>query len=59
MDLHELSFAKIIILREDIAEVIINEYIEMDEFSFVIDFFTLLYLSLMKWILKLHEYEHT
>lgn len=30
MDLHELSFAKIIILREDIAEVIINDGIEMN-----------------------------
>lgn len=28
--LHELPFAKIIILREDIAEVIINEGIDMD-----------------------------
>ncbi len=30
MDLHELPFAKIIILRDDIAEVIINEGVEMD-----------------------------
>ncbi len=30
MDLHELSFAKIIILREDIAEVIVNDGVEMD-----------------------------
>ncbi len=30
MDLHELSFAKIILLREDIAEVIVNEGIEMN-----------------------------
>lgn len=30
MDLHELPFAKIIILRDDIAEVMINEAIEMD-----------------------------
>ena len=30
MDLHELPFAKIIILREDIAEVLINEGVEMD-----------------------------
>ena len=30
MDLYELSFAKIIILREDIAEVIINDGVEMD-----------------------------
>jgi len=30
MDLHELPFAKIIILREDIAEVIINDGIKMD-----------------------------
>ena len=29
MDLHELSFAKIIILRDDIAEVIVNEGVEM------------------------------
>lgn len=29
MELHELSFAKIIILREDIAEVIVNEGVEM------------------------------
>ncbi|MFC1588898.1 hypothetical protein ACFL3P_01355 [Pseudomonadota bacterium] len=31
MDLHELSFAKIIILHKDIAEVIINEGVEMTE----------------------------
>ena len=31
MKLHELSFAKIIILQDDIAEVIINEGVEMDE----------------------------
>ena len=31
MDLHELSFAKIIILRKDIAEVIVNDGIEMNE----------------------------
>lgn len=30
MELHELPFAKYIILREDIAEVIINEGVEMD-----------------------------
>ena len=30
MDLHELSFAKIIILRDDIAEVMINDGIEMN-----------------------------
>ena len=30
MDIHELPFAKIIILRDDIAEVIINEGIEMN-----------------------------
>ncbi len=30
MDLYELSFAKIIILRDDIAEVIINDGVEMD-----------------------------
>lgn len=30
MDLYELPFANIIILREDIAEVIINEGVEMD-----------------------------
>jgi len=30
MNLHELDFAKIIILREDIAEVIINSEVEMD-----------------------------
>ncbi len=30
MELHELSFGKIIILREDIAEVIINEGVEMN-----------------------------
>ena len=30
MDLHELTFAKIIILREDIAEVMINEGVNMD-----------------------------
>lgn len=30
MDIHKLSFAKINILREDIAEVIINENIEMN-----------------------------
>jgi hypothetical protein len=30
MDLHELPFAKIIILRHDIAEVIINDGVKMD-----------------------------
>lgn len=30
MDLHELSFAKIIILRDDIAEVMINHGVTMD-----------------------------
>ena len=30
MDLYELPFAKIIILRDDIAEVMINEGIQMD-----------------------------
>lgn len=30
MDLHELPFAKIIILRDDIAEVMINEGVEMN-----------------------------
>ena len=30
MELHELSFAKIIILREDIAEVIVNDGVEMN-----------------------------
>lgn len=30
MDLYELPFAKIIILRDDIAEVIINEGVQMD-----------------------------
>ena len=30
MDLYELHFAKIILLREDIAEVLINEGVEMD-----------------------------
>jgi len=30
VDLYELPFAKIIIIREDIAEVIINEGVEMD-----------------------------
>ncbi len=30
MELHELPFAKIIILREDVAEVIINEGVQMD-----------------------------
>lgn len=30
MSLHELPFAKIIILREDIAEVMINDGVEMD-----------------------------
>jgi len=30
MDLYELPFAKIILLREDLAEVIINEGVEMD-----------------------------
>lgn len=29
MELHKLDFAKIIILREDIAEIIINEGVEM------------------------------
>ena len=31
MDLHELSFGKIIILHNNVAEVIINEGVEMDE----------------------------
>jgi len=31
MDLYELDFAKILLLREDIAEVIINSGVEMDE----------------------------
>ena len=31
MDLYELSFARIIILQDDIAEVIINDGVEMDE----------------------------
>lgn len=30
LKLHELSFGKIVILRKDIAEVIINEDVEMD-----------------------------
>ena len=30
MDLHELSFAKIIILRDDLAEVMINDGVQMD-----------------------------
>jgi len=30
MNLHKLSFAKIIILRDDIAEVIVNDEVEMD-----------------------------
>ena len=30
MELHELSFGKVVILRKDIAEVIINEGVEMD-----------------------------
>jgi len=30
MDLHELPFAKIIILRDDIAEVMINDGVKMD-----------------------------
>jgi hypothetical protein len=30
MDLHELSFARIILLREDIAEVMINDGVIMD-----------------------------
>ncbi len=30
MDLYELHFARIILLREDIAEVLINEGVEMD-----------------------------
>ena len=30
MELHELSFCKIIILREDIAEIIVNDDIEID-----------------------------
>jgi len=30
VDLYELPFAKIIIIRDDIAEVIINEGVEMD-----------------------------
>lgn len=30
MDLYELSFAKIIILRDDIAEVMINDGVQMD-----------------------------
>ena len=31
MELHELSFGKIIILHKNVAEVIINEGVEMDE----------------------------
>ena len=31
MDLHELPFAKIIILRDDIAEVMINDGVSMNE----------------------------
>lgn len=31
MDLHELPFAKIIILRDDIAEVMINDGVRMNE----------------------------
>lgn len=31
MDLYELSFAKIIILNDNVAEVMINEGVEMDE----------------------------
>ncbi|MCW9015127.1 MAG: hypothetical protein OQL06_15275 [Gammaproteobacteria bacterium] len=31
MDLYELEFAKIFILRDDIAEVIVNEGVEMNE----------------------------
>jgi len=31
MDLHELSFGKIILLSNNIAEVIINDGVEMDE----------------------------
>jgi len=30
MDLHELPFAKIVILRDDIAEVMINDGVKMD-----------------------------
>ncbi len=30
MDLYELPFAKIILLRDDIAEVIVNEGVQMD-----------------------------
>lgn len=30
MGLHELSFAKIIVLRDDVAEVMINDGVEMD-----------------------------
>ena len=30
MDLYELSFAKIIILRDDLAEVMINDGVQMD-----------------------------
>lgn len=30
MELHDLAFAKIILLREDLAEVIVNEGVEMD-----------------------------
>ena len=30
MELHELPFAKIIILRDDIAEVMINDGVRMD-----------------------------
>ncbi len=31
MDLHELSFAKIILLHDDVAEVMINDGVEMNE----------------------------
>ena len=31
MNVHELSFSKIILLSESIAEVIINEGVELDE----------------------------
>jgi len=34
MKLYELSFAKIIILRDDIAEVIVNDGIEMNMLMF-------------------------
>lgn len=31
MDLYEMSFAKIIILNDNVAEVMVNEGVEMDE----------------------------